>query len=311
MPDSSPSPVSEHLAGPGPENLNAATIERVLADFRSWLENVPLDRPDASAPADTTPVDLATLVAQFVALRHEVNLQTRSSRAQLEQGAQSLDKLSQALALLERRQADGPSDQDDAIRPLLRSLAELHDALSLAHREVQRVEEAFLPVLEKYAAISLPGPLAPETHAPAVQMTFPWWARLLGLHRQAPGWAQSLRTWWEEQERLALSRYEQHRSEQQARLVEAQALADRLRQSVQSIVAGYAMSLQRLQRALDEHGLEPIDVLGKPFDPETMEVLEAVSDAKYAPGAVIEVVRPGYLWKDRVFRFAQVKVARP
>ncbi|MBI1917737.1 MAG: nucleotide exchange factor GrpE, partial [Planctomycetes bacterium] len=46
------------------------------------------------------------------------------------------------------------------------------------------------------------------------------------------------------------------------------------------------------------------------FDPERMEVLEAVANTGRPPAEVIEEVRRGYLWRGRVFRFAQVRVAR-
>src|SRR5262249_42813353 len=77
-----------------------------------------------------------------------------------------------------------------------------------------------------------------------------------------------------------------------------------------SLVTGYRMGLQRVERALEQQGLEPILVTGTPFDPERMEVLEAVADTGRPPGEVIEEVRRGYLWRGRVFRFAQVRVAR-
>jgi molecular chaperone GrpE len=41
-----------------------------------------------------------------------------------------------------------------------------------------------------------------------------------------------------------------------------------------------------------------------------MEVVEVVADADRPPGTVVEEVRVGYTWRGKVFRFAQVKVAR-
>ena len=69
-------------------------------------------------------------------------------------------------------------------------------------------------------------------------------------------------------------------------------------------------ALQRLERAMRQHGLEPTEAVGQPFDPERMEVLEAVTDSGRPPGEVLEEVRRGYLWNGRVFRYAQVRVAR-
>jgi molecular chaperone GrpE len=70
------------------------------------------------------------------------------------------------------------------------------------------------------------------------------------------------------------------------------------------------MSVQRLERALQQHGLEPIPCVGQPFDPETMEVVEVVPQSDGGGSEVVEEVRRGYLWRGRVFRFAQVKVAK-
>jgi molecular chaperone GrpE (heat shock protein) len=47
-----------------------------------------------------------------------------------------------------------------------------------------------------------------------------------------------------------------------------------------------------------------------PFDPELMEVVEAVADSGQSAGEVIEEVRRGYLWHGRIFRYAQVRVAK-
>jgi molecular chaperone GrpE len=86
--------------------------------------------------------------------------------------------------------------------------------------------------------------------------------------------------------------------------------ADRSRLVLASILTGYTMSLQRIERALRQHGLEPITAVGQPFDPERMEVLEVVADSGRPSGEVVGEVRRGYLWRGRVFRFAQVRVAK-
>ena len=70
------------------------------------------------------------------------------------------------------------------------------------------------------------------------------------------------------------------------------------------------MSRRRIEHALQQHGLKPIRTVGKPFDPERMEVLEVVNDSGRPAGEVVGEVRRGYLWRGRVFRFAQVRVAK-
>src|SRR5215212_2110930 len=107
MPDATPPPVSEGAVRPAPQALTPGRIDDLLADFRSWLEQLaatpaPPFEPgtDPAAPAP----DLHTLLAQFTAVRHEINLQTRSSRTQQEQTAEALRQLGVALEALQRSQ---------------------------------------------------------------------------------------------------------------------------------------------------------------------------------------------------------------
>jgi molecular chaperone GrpE len=79
---------------------------------------------------------------------------------------------------------------------------------------------------------------------------------------------------------------------------------------IDSILVGYRMSMQRVDRALQKAGLEPIPTVGQPFDPELMEVMEVTLASGRPAGEVLEEVRKGYLWNGRVFRYAQVRVAK-
>ncbi|MFL5341380.1 MAG: nucleotide exchange factor GrpE [Gemmataceae bacterium] len=79
---------------------------------------------------------------------------------------------------------------------------------------------------------------------------------------------------------------------------------------VEAAASGLRMGLQRLERTLRQHGLEPIAATGRPFDPELMEVVDVAADSGRPVGEVMEEVRRGYLWNGKVFRFAQVRVAK-
>src|SRR5215510_10996859 len=60
--------------------------------------------------------------------------------------------------------------------------------------------------------------------------------------------------------------------------------------------------------ALRRHGLEPLDSLGTPFNPEQHEaVMHVASDDDDEP-VVSDVMRTGYTWKGRVLRPAMVTV---
>jgi molecular chaperone GrpE len=275
----------EGAAVPARQALTPEAVEAVLADFRSWLLNPPA--PSEASPPETEPVDLHTLLGQFIALRHEVNLQTRATRAQQEQTAEALRQLGHALEAVSRPApalARAP-DAEEAVRPLLRALVDVYDALALAAREVQRVKDALAPALAQLAGSS-PSHAADGT--PAVRL--PFLARLFG-GGEAVG--------------RALAEATERRGDA------ARQAAERVRQLLNSVTTGYTMSLDRVERALGQHGLEPLTCLGEPFDPERMEAVEVVTQPGRSSTEVIEEVRRGYLWRGRVFRFAQVRVARP
>jgi molecular chaperone GrpE len=309
MSDTPPPGVAAGAAGPAPSALTREAIDAVLADFRDWLtaaaapltpdpsppggEGRNLDSPlppaergrgEGAGPA----VDLHTLLAQFTALRHEVNLQTRAVRAQQEQNAETLRQLTQALDALAaaqdaKRQA-GDAAADELTRPLLKTLVDLYDALALAGREIRRVQDAVLPTLEQVTAeADEPPPSAPRP---------PAWLRWLG--RRAPDAAD----------------HAAGKSRREERARQAREAVEGVRRALAALLDGYTMSLQRIDRALAQNGLEPLAAVGRPFDPELMEAVEAVAGSGRPPGEVLGEVRRGYRRNGRVFRCAQVRVAR-
>jgi molecular chaperone GrpE len=76
---------------------------------------------------------------------------------------------------------------------------------------------------------------------------------------------------------------------------------DSVRKGVELVYAG-------LMNVLEKHGLERIDALGKPFDPNEHEAV-AQDDGEGEP-VVSDVYRTGYRLKGRVIRPATVKVTR-
>ena len=82
-------------------------------------------------------------------------------------------------------------------------------------------------------------------------------------------------------------------------------------QALQALLDGQELALQRLDEALRELGITPITCRGLPFDPRRMRAVEVDASADAAPGTVLDVFRIGYEWDGRVYRAAEVKVARP
>jgi molecular chaperone GrpE len=305
--------------------LTPQKIDAVLAEFRAWLEQAAAGAMDEAGrsqvvaaatyppaydqqPAEE-PLDLHTLLAQFTALRHEVNLQTKASRAQQEQHAEALARLSDALDALEQqrlRPSPPPSSADESARALLKTLVELHDNLALAQREVQRVQDAVRPLLEQLvhpetnresvrAALSPSLPLdAPDSPA---RRTF--WARWFGRKDRTHAVLAN-----------ALAAARRQLQEASVREELRRQAADRANQYVASIMTGYTMGMQRVERALEQSGLEAIAAVGQAFDPETMEALEVTHEAGRTTTEVVQEIRRGYLWRGQLFRCAQVRVAR-
>ena len=77
---------------------------------------------------------------------------------------------------------------------------------------------------------------------------------------------------------------------------------------VERLRKGVELVYGELLGALEKAGLERIEALGKPFDPEEHEAVMHVEDDGGEPG-VRDVVRSGYRFKGRVIRPAMVKVA--
>ncbi len=74
-------------------------------------------------------------------------------------------------------------------------------------------------------------------------------------------------------------------------------------------VEGLLLIARKMKALLSEYGIEPIEALGKPFDPNYHEaVLQEPSDDVPA-GMVMEELRPGYRIGDQVVRATQVKVS--
>jgi molecular chaperone GrpE len=80
--------------------------------------------------------------------------------------------------------------------------------------------------------------------------------------------------------------------------------------TVDSIKRGIMIVRQMLQKALQNHGIEEIEALGKPFDPLLHHAVVHEESTSYPPDTVSEVLEKGYTHQGSVVRAAQVKVAR-
>lgn len=87
-------------------------------------------------------------------------------------------------------------------------------------------------------------------------------------------------------------------------------LAEKHKEDFQSFLKGVEMILAHLYELLKKHGVEPIETLGKKFNPLYHEVLLAVESDKDEDNKIVEEFQKGYLLENRVIRTAKVKVAK-
>ncbi len=74
---------------------------------------------------------------------------------------------------------------------------------------------------------------------------------------------------------------------------------------------GIFMVFNQLYETLKGLGLEKIEALGEPFDPNFHHaVVEGEASEEYPAGCVMEVLQDGYIVKDKIIRYAMVKVAK-
>lgn len=267
--------------------FGAPEREDLIERLRDWLvqtgEEVEqsgfngLERDLADEPADPVPqrlVGLLQVVEGFTALRHDVKLQTKSARQLNELVGQAVHRLD--AAALQLKEAESLADQrvDETVRPLIERLTEVEELVSGALESASRA-------------------VADERHRWASSLTEEIDAQL----EQMPRWRKA----------LAGRCYGQVRE-----LVEARAGGQpQENSSFQAVADGFSMVLSRLRKSLEAVRIERIHCSGMTFDPECMRAVEVVDGSGLESETVVAELRPGYRYRGKVFRSAEVRVARP
>lgn len=73
---------------------------------------------------------------------------------------------------------------------------------------------------------------------------------------------------------------------------------------------GLQMTVRRLDQALLDRRVAPMQLVGQPLDPWRARVVGTSTDTAAADGTVLEEVRSGFLWDDQVLRTADVIVSK-
>ena len=252
--------------------------EALLGRFRQWLEEtrreadaLPKDAEVLAEQAEARPVGLLQLVEEFTALRHEVKLQTKSSRGVAERTEQALAAMQHAIELFRSVEAKEKEAEQQAAKPLVESLMELDEALGRGRAVIDTARRRLLEDLTGHIQEQLDDLL----------LRLPAWRRWL------------CRSWCRQTKEILVQR-----------------VALTYRDIFDSLIEGYDLILGRFHRAMKKAELYRIDCVGRSVDPNLMTVVEVVDDPLRPPGLVVDQIRPGYYWKDKVIRFAEVRAVQ-
>ena len=86
------------------------------------------------------------------------------------------------------------------------------------------------------------------------------------------------------------------------------ALASEQAEACMPLHRGVTITLQELGQLLKRHGIEPVEDLGLPFDPQRHEAVFVQRDPAHPDRVVLAVTQRGYCSGDKVFRPAKVIV---
>ncbi|MDE0661470.1 MAG: nucleotide exchange factor GrpE [Gammaproteobacteria bacterium] len=81
-------------------------------------------------------------------------------------------------------------------------------------------------------------------------------------------------------------------------------------EAVSAMAEGMELSLKLLVEAMQRQGIEVVDPIGAPFDPNLHEAMSMIEYPQAEPGSVIEVFQKGYTVNGRLARPARVIIAK-
>ncbi len=81
-------------------------------------------------------------------------------------------------------------------------------------------------------------------------------------------------------------------------------------QSLEEYAKGVTLIEDHLRATLSKAGLEQMDVVGTPFDPEKHDAIMQMESKDHEAGTVINVVEKGYVLSGKVIRHPKVIVSR-
>lgn len=81
-------------------------------------------------------------------------------------------------------------------------------------------------------------------------------------------------------------------------------------EELQAVKNGLTLVFKELEKAFQAEGIERMDVLEKPYDPQTQEVVAMIPAEKKQDGLVLQEVQIGFMMDGKVLRPARVIVGQ-
>jgi len=75
------------------------------------------------------------------------------------------------------------------------------------------------------------------------------------------------------------------------------------------VIEGVEMVFNKLYKFLEEEGLKPINTKGEKFDPYKHEAIDKIISNEHEEGLILDEIKKGYTYKDRIIRPSMVKIA--
>lgn len=86
--------------------------------------------------------------------------------------------------------------------------------------------------------------------------------------------------------------------------------ADRSNESLASLIEGVELTLKSLLDAVRKFGIDVVDEVNVPFNPEVHQAMTMLESADHAPNSVMMVMQKGYTLNGRLLRPAMVAVSK-
>ena len=86
--------------------------------------------------------------------------------------------------------------------------------------------------------------------------------------------------------------------------------ANKSNDDVDSLKEGFELLYHKLDALMKNKGLQEMDCIGEPFNPDLHEAITNVPAGEEMKGKVVDVIQKGYILKERVIRYAKVVVGQ-